>query len=251
MTNKKEITISHHDRQIRGIYYIPQNKEKYPIVIFSHGFGGVGVDFERYAVLMAENGIAAITYDFCGGSSRSKSSGKTSEMSVLTEKEDLCAVIDEVRTWEEVEEENLFLFGESQGGLVTALTIDEREDQIRAVMLIYPALCIEDDWAKTYPNLEEVPDEFDFWGTNLGKCYVEALRGFDTYSHIGKYAKKVFMMHGDKDPIVNISYSERLVKMYPDAVLEVFPGEGHGFSEEGSLRAREMCVEFVQKNIME
>ena len=56
-------TITHHGRKIAGKTYLPE-KEKYPIVIFSHGFNGVGDDFSSQAKILAEKGIGAFTYDF-------------------------------------------------------------------------------------------------------------------------------------------------------------------------------------------
>lgn len=42
-------------------------------------------------------------------------------MSVITETGDLNAVIEQVKNWDWVDKENIFLIGESQGGCVSAL----------------------------------------------------------------------------------------------------------------------------------
>ena len=60
-------------------------------------------------------------------------------MSVLTEKADLEAVLEEVKQWDFVDTGSIYLMGNSQGGLVTALTAAEHKEEIRAVILIYPA----------------------------------------------------------------------------------------------------------------
>lgn len=89
----KDITIRHHNRNISGRLYLPQ-MDKCPMVILSHGFNGSGDDFTEYAKVLVGNKIGACTFDFCGGSLRSKSDLSTTEMTVFTEKEDLLAVID-------------------------------------------------------------------------------------------------------------------------------------------------------------
>ena len=52
---------------------------------------------------------------------KSKSDGKTTEMSVLTEVKDLEVVIDYVSTLPYVNKDKIFLMGCSQGGFVSAL----------------------------------------------------------------------------------------------------------------------------------
>ena len=59
-------------------------------------------------------------------------------MSVLTEKADLEAVLDEVMRWECVNTDSIYLMGNSQGGYVSTLVAAERPDDIRAIILIYP-----------------------------------------------------------------------------------------------------------------
>lgn len=65
------ITIRNSGRRISATLYLPET-EKSPIVIFSHGFNGSGDDFKKQAEILAKNGIAALTFDFCGGSLSSK-----------------------------------------------------------------------------------------------------------------------------------------------------------------------------------
>ena len=80
-------------KTIYGKIFLPQSKkkEKFPTVIYSHGFGGsyeYGVD---YAKALAKKGYAVYCFDFCGGSPGSRSSGSTLEMSIFTEQKDLAA----------------------------------------------------------------------------------------------------------------------------------------------------------------
>jgi pimeloyl-ACP methyl ester carboxylesterase len=57
----------------------------------------------------------------------------------------------------------------------------------------------------------------------------------------------VMILHGEKDPIVNVSYSQRAEKVFPHAELTVFPGEGHGFTAESNRKMDEMITAFVRK----
>ena len=83
---------------IRGSEYRLEGKNL-PIAIVCHGFMAWQDTVRHYAVLLAELGCAAYCFDFNGGSvMKSKSDGKITEMSVLTEVKDLEAVIEYVRT---------------------------------------------------------------------------------------------------------------------------------------------------------
>lgn len=233
-------------REVFGTLYLPEGRGPFPAVIFSHGYNGSGDDFADYAVYLTGRGIGAFCYDFCGGSVRSRSSMKTTEMTIFTEKEDLCAVLDAIRQEPQLNADRVFLFGGSQGGLVSALTADENEKKVRGLILLFPALCIADDWNARFPETSDIPDEEELWGMKLGRVFFESIRGFDTFAHVGHYAGKVLVMHGDCDTVVPVEYSEKISRMYPQARLEIFQGEGHGFSESGNRRAAELTAAFVE-----
>jgi dienelactone hydrolase len=246
---KEVVKIKHHNRELYGVSYLPENKEKYPVVIFSHGFNGTNSDFAANSEYLAQNGIGAYCFDFCGGSINSKSDFKTSEMSIFTEKEDLCAAIDTIKNWDNVDRDNIFLFGASQGGLVTALVADEYVEQIKGILLLFPALCIADDWNRKFPTLDSIPEVEDLWGVTLGRVFFETIHGYDVFENIGKFNKNVLIFHGDEDEVVALEYGKRASKLYPNAKIEVFKGEGHGFSEAGNKKVAEMTYEFIKANI--
>jgi pimeloyl-ACP methyl ester carboxylesterase len=245
---KNVVNIKHHGREVYGVSYMPENKKKCPVVIFSHGFNGSNNDFAKNSEYLAANGVGAYCFDFCGGSTKSKSDLNTSEMSIFTEKEDISAVIDTIKNWDNVDADNIFLFGASQGGLVTTLVADEYVEEIKGILLLFPALCIADDWNRKFPTLESIPDTQDLWGVTLGRVFFETIHGYNVFEHIGKFHKNVLIFHGDKDEIVALEYGERASKVYPNASIEVFQGEGHGFSETGNKRVAEMTLEFVKAN---
>lgn len=244
---KELVKIKHHGREIYGVSYMPAGKHKCPVVIFSHGFNGIGEDFAAISEFLAQNGIGAYCFDFCGGSVRSKSDLKTIEMTLFTEKEDLSAVLEHVKRWEWVDAGHIFLFGGSMGGLISALVADEYLKDIQGLLLLFPALGIADRWNERFPTLESIPETFELWGVPLGKRFFETLHGYDVFDHIGKYANKVLIFHGDQDDIVSLEYGERAARIYPNASLKVFPGEGHGFSEAGNAEVARMTCEWVKE----
>ena len=240
----KDIIIRHHNRNISGRLYLPQ-KDKCSMVIFSHGFNGSGDDFSEYAKILAENGIGAYIFDFCGGSLRSKSDLSTTEMTVFTEKEDLFAVIDFIEKQQNTAK--IFLFGASMGGLVSALCAEERANKIQGMILLYLALCVADDWNKRFLNIEEIPAVHSVWNVPLGKSFFETLHSFNVFEHIGKYQKDILIIHGDKDKIVPLEYSIRANEIYTNSKLKIFQNEGHGFSDISAEKTINIIVNFIYK----
>ena len=132
-----ELKVPHNGRCSDIVFYKPDGVEKYPIIIFSHGYNGHKSDFDISAKYFAENGIGAVCHTFCGGSTRDESGFGTTNMTLFTEKEDLIAIINEVKNWEHTDK--IFLFGASQGGMVSAMTAEELEDDIDGLILLFPA----------------------------------------------------------------------------------------------------------------
>lgn len=246
---KTEVIIKHHGRENFGIYYKPDGTDKYPMVIFSHGYNGTWKDLDEYAEPLAQRGIGCICYDFCGGSVNSKSSMDTSQMTIFTEKEDLFAVFEEVRGWNGVDTEHIFLFGESQGGLVSALAAAELKEKICGMILLYPALCIPDDWTKKYPKSSDIPEILEFWEMKLGREYIATIQGFDVFSHIKEYFGPVHIIHGTSDDIVPVSYSEKAAQIYSNAEITIIDGERHGFAPENCKKVLEITESFIMDKL--
>lgn len=243
-----EMTIQNEGRTIYGVKYTSNQSKPSPLVIVSHGYNGTHESADQLGQYLSDHGISVFCYDFCGGSVNSRSSMNTTEMTIFTEEEDLVNVIGAAKTWDDVDPDNLFLFGESQGGLVTALVAEQYKEDIQGVLLLYPALCIPDDWDRKFPNLCDIPDEFEFWGMVLGRKFFETIHGYPVFEHIGGYDRNVQIFYGIEDPIVPQEYVQKAADTYPHAQLELFPGEGHGFSTEGCRRLVTMTYDFVQKN---
>ncbi len=245
----KTLTIESNSKSIYAIMHAPDDTEKHPAVICSHGFNGSGDDFTADCLFDAQRGFVALSYDFSGGSARSRSRGKSTDMTLFTEKEDLQAVFAFVQSMDSVLPGSIFLMGASQGGMVTALCAEELQGAIKGVTLYFPAFCIPDDWRKKLPDTDSIPDKLNFWGLDLGKDFFVSIHDFYTFDSIGGYEGNVLIIHGDKDPVVPLSYSQEAQKLYKHAELEVLPGEGHGFSPAGGEKARALVADFMQAQL--
>lgn len=237
--------------KIFGIIYRPVCDEnntdvKFPAVIYSHGIGGSFSNGEEYAAVLAKAGYVVYCFDFCGGSMGSRSEGSVFDMSVFSEQKDLESVLCMVKDLDYVDENQIFLLGASQGGVVSAMTASSHCEDIAGMILLYPAFVLFDDAKRMFGSLENVPDTVSHMGMTLGRAYYERLFVYDIYENIQKYPGDVLIIHGGKDEIVPVRYAERAQKMYPSAVLHVLPGAGHGFSGSDDNKAIKWMLQYLE-----
>lgn len=233
--------------QLYGELLLPKGvKGKLPTIICSHGFDGSYRYFSGYVgKCLAMAGFAVYCFDFYGGSVHGKSGGSMTEMSVFTERDQLHDVIEYIKAQNFVDTERLFLFGESMGGFVTAMTAAWHTEDVKAIVLYYPAFCMLDDIRKHYPTLDEMPEIIDMLGKKVGKVHYEKLYDFDAYAEASRYAGPVLIVHGDADRTVNVSYGKKAAQCYQNARFEVLPGQDHGFDAKGKQLAAKLVYDFL------
>jgi len=244
LTEEHIITTGH--KSIYGNIYMPKKKGKYPAVILSHGYNSANSDLIKECTYFAEHGYVAYAFDFCGGSTRSKSSGATTYMTLFTEKEDLLTVFENAASLEYVNSEKIYLFGASQGGMVSALAAEDLAGKTAGLILYFPAFCIPDDWRSKYPSTDNIPETINFWDMNLGRNFVTSIHDFYVFDSIGKYSGDVLIIYGEKDPIVPVEYMIQAKDTYENVELIIIENEGHGFSPAGSRYAMKKALEFMK-----
>ena len=217
--------------RIYGQVYVPDGVGYHrPTVILSHSFGLTYKSMNAYCAMLAKNGYVAYCFDFCGGSKKSKSDGKTTDMTVFTEVKDLESVLSKARALKRVDKNKIFLLGTSQGGLVSALTASKNSSKVRGLILMYPGLNMADEMTKNYKG--HVPKTANFLVMTVGHDYISTLIDYDIYGNIKNFKKDVIIIHGTADSRVPIRYSEKAVETYKSATLYRIRGANHGFNSE-------------------
>ena len=206
--------------KIHGMVYTSTKESgKRPTVILSHSSSLTHKAMAGYAYQLANEGYAAYCFDFCGGSDESQSDGDTKDMTVFTEIEDLRAVVNTIKTLDYVDTSRIYLLGSSQGGLVSALLAEEIADDLAGMVLFYPAF-----------NIPELVSKFSGM-MSMSEAYINSIKDYDVWAHIGTFPKPVCIVHGTQDIIVPIANSEKAVTLYPKATLYKIDGANHGFNE--------------------
>ena len=245
--SQEELWFNKGEQKIYGILYRPDGIKEAPLLVVSHGIGSNHRSGAPYAEALVRQGYAVYCYDFCGGGRASKSDGKTSDMSIFTEEKDLEAVIDGFRNVKGIKKGKVTLLGISQGGMVSALYAGDNPKKVEKLVLVYPALCIKDDWVTKYPRITDMPEVVNSFGMQLGRAYVEGLYDLDVYGRISRFTGKVQIIHGDQDRLVPVSYSEKAHEAYRNSVFKVMPGAGHGFRGKVQEEAIEIIKDFLAR----
>ena len=244
---------------IRGTEFRPEG-DGLPIAVVCHGFMANQGTVRHYARYLAELGYAAYCFDFCGGCVLGgRSDGRTTDMSVLTEVEDLLAVIRYAWSMPYTAEDGLLLMGCSQGGFVSALAAARLREAVGGLILFYPALCIPDDaragrmmFARFDPAA--IPETFSCGPMRLGRCYPADVMEMDPFREIAPYPGSVLIVHGTADAIVKHTYAERAAAAYaagraePSGVtLKLISGGKHGFGKNHDALAMDYIREYLGK----
>ena len=267
---REELWCYDDEGDIFGEIYYPADFDEtktYPVVVASHGYGVKGDFFSiMWAPELAKEGYIVYAHDFRGGSpaesfaGASRSEGDWLEMSVLTEVHDLNEVIDFVKTLAYVDTEQIFLIGQSQGGLVTALTAAEREENgendIAGAILLYPYLNVADDIRAKYEKKEDLPEKSAPWLNDwvVGRKYYEDLYEVNIFEEIAGYTGNVLLVQGIAD--VTVPYTNAIRAMeesyaHQAAQLLLVAGDNaeHTFELFAYPKGRDMAVAAVKTSL--
>ncbi|MFD1671524.1 alpha/beta hydrolase [Agrilactobacillus yilanensis] len=243
------LPVKYNKKNLYGKLYVPKQaaRQPRPTVILSHGLTGTYEDTIPYARALAKQGYVAYVFDFSGGSDSSRSSGKTTDMSIFTEASDLKAVISQIRKRAEVDKQNLFLAGESQGGAVSAIAGAQKTKQIKGLLLLYPAFSIPDEARQRFSSVKEIPKTVDNYMT-VGRAYYTHLLNYNMWTHIQNFEGNVLLIHGSADDVVPIRYSKRAQKVFKHSTLKIIEGAGHGFYGADERQATKYMLGYMATN---
>ena len=247
---EKEIYFYRDDLKIYGKMYLPEGEGPFPVVIFSQGFRATHFWSDAYAKELTNSGIAGVTFDFIGGSADSKSDGTITDMSVLTEVEDLNAVMDSVKSMPWIDANNLFLCGQSFGGLVSTYVAAQRPDEVKGLMVWEPSYQMRENILSLYPIGSEIPDEI-YTPVHVGRIFIEDMQASDIFEVMGNYDKQVLLLQGElsKTNELQEEYFNKAAEIFPNMQWEIVDGATHEFSGKAGERALEKCLNYLNENI--
>ncbi len=225
-------------RVIRGIKLHEDQTNARPLIL-CHGFTADMRSVYSDAKALSEEGYICYIFDFCGGGFETISDGNFhSEMTPLTEVDDLDDVVQFIKKDTDIDSNLLTLIGYSQGGFVSAVYASRHPEIIDRLILNYPAFCIPDDARNGSMQIiqfdpNDIPDFIGEGKMRLSGEYARSVIDFNMYDEIKGYKGKVLLNHGDADAIVPIAYSDQAKDVYGEQCeYHVLKGAPHGFHEE-------------------
>lgn len=105
-----------------------------------------------------------------------------------------------------------------------------------------------DNAKELFDHVYDIPESYYHMWLTVGKTYFENLLDYDVYAEISSYDKEVLIIHGNKDNIVPLSYSQKAVNVYPLAKLYVIEGAGHGFYDEAFEKTMQYISHYLIEN---
>ena len=233
-------------RSIYGKLLLPKGVERPPLIVYAHEVGCTHTSGSRYGKHLAAMGYAFFAIDFRGGGEHSRSDGRTEDMSVMTEVEDMEEIVDEVAKWDFVDGKRPILMGGSQGAYVEAIYAGRHPERVRALIELYPTFDIPAVMHRDFPSVDAIKDRYFYNGWIwFGPRYLYDVWDYDSFAETMNYTGPVLIVQGDRDEIVDMSYPQRAAREYADAKLVIIHGAGHIFTGEYVTKAQKYIDEFL------
>lgn len=247
----EQVSCQSNGNTLYGEMYTPvYGLSRKPTIIMAHGFNSTHNVFYDLINLLTKEGFITYAFDFAGGATNSKSEGSTLDMTIFTERDNLIDVIDQVSKMRGVDPNNIFLLGESQGGLVSAMAAAKVPDKIKALGLMYPAMGIPASADRIYPD-RIVPDTIKSMGITLGGNFYRSMFDYDVWSDIKPYEGPVLVTHGTADRLVNMSLGQQAADGYKNAEFHAIDGGDHGYNNpEHRAINNQYVVDFFNKQLL-
>ena len=236
--------------KIYGNVYMPQDTNgRKPVLICCPGIGTSSDVWKDVLTMVAKKGFIGYTFDFRGGFPGSRSAGRPIDMSINTEKADLEFVLKRILKEDFTDKDHVYLMGHSQGGLIAALVGAGYRREVAGMVLVAPAFNIPEMADRIYPRARDIPDSTFFVNMYVGKRYMTDAKNLDPYKWLRRYKNDVMIIHGTKDDLVPIEYSELANLEFKNSTLEKFEGVGHKFEGKDGSRMREMLSQYLDKQM--
>ncbi len=113
------------------------------------------------------------------------------------------------------------------------------------MIFFYPAYNIRDESKIRLDNARQYGNEFKVQDAVVSRKYgIDAL-SFDIYDLMNNFNKSVLILHGNKDEIIPISYSEKTCNILKNSKLYKIKNGGHGFKGTTFVIAVRELLKFI------
>ncbi|MDQ0205793.1 alpha/beta hydrolase family protein [Alkalicoccobacillus murimartini] len=211
------LTLQTKEELLSGALQLPTKKasDRYPVVLFVHGFVGSKVGEHRLFVkasrFFAEQGYASFRFDFSGCG---ESSGDYRNLTLSKQLDELFAIIQYIKDQPYVDPDNITLVGHSLGGAVSALTAEKAD--IKSLILwsavAEPYEDIVQITGKAAVNTAKKEGVYDYHGFEISHSFFQDLRKHHPLQAISTFQGDVLIIHASEDEDVPVKHAEAYAK---------------------------------------
>lgn len=205
---------------IFGKLYYPADFDEsrtYPAIIMCHGTDASHATYEKgqWPMKMAQQGYISYVFDFCGGSLNSLSDLDVMQLSGETMQADISAILEQVQALPYVNNDKIFIMGQSRGGIMAAMAAGRHPDDFAGMILLYPGMGMIDRMIANYPDLDAIEgDTIEDNGHTFGKCFLTDVYDWDVAGTCSQYKGNVLLIHGIADKTVEYEQSVKALTEY-------------------------------------
>ncbi len=226
----KKLTFYRDDSELDGMLYLPEGDGPFPVIILCCGFSQPYTDYEAKAQSFADNGYAAVVFDFgCNVDGSTPENGAFDHGEVLlSQVKDLYAVMDNLAALPGVDTSTVFLWGHSYGGFVAAYAGSLRSDEISGLILVEPSIAMNE-----YLIMQEEP-----------------LISVNIFEMLGKIDDDTVIYMGTHDGYGDDPTSfDQVLEVLPSGELVIIEGADHFFEGEyGEMMVKDACEKIASWN---
>jgi dipeptidyl aminopeptidase/acylaminoacyl peptidase len=246
-----KVTYLSDNLKVKAYLYKPKKPEsKLPVIVFNRGSfirGDIAAESVAFFHRLAAEGfvvVAPMYRQSDGGEGRDEMGG--------ADVNDLMNVVPLIRSFDFADAENLFLYGESRGGIMTYLVLRRKfpanaaavfgaitnlDDYLKANARNFPPKALSQIWSDYEQNKERILNDRS------------AIKWADSMN------TPLLIMHGGGDPVVNpmqsLSFAEKLQSLGKTYQLKIYAGDNHILAKNRVERDRETVSwfkAFLKKN---
>lgn len=224
----KKVTFYRDGNPVKAKIYLPEGEGPYKTIIIVGGlYASVGI-YSNKAQVFTENGYAVV--EIRPTNNKMPQPYAEPEYNgdfVYDQTLDLCAVMDELEAFDELDSLNVYLFGHSMGGLVTIYAGVLKQDEIKGIILVEPSFQYPEKLS--YENDQKLPDDFY---TFLSGCQLPVV---------------IFQGTGDRPDIKDFpNFYDKAIEAIPDSELLIIEGADHQMSGEYGTQMASEAVSVME-----
>lgn len=235
----------------KGLLYEPRDmKSTHPVIVLAHGYNSSMSRCEAAAKKYNAAGYAVVLFDFVGGSRKSTTTVHSRNMTTMTEVTDMNRVLDWVEKQDRFDQNNIFLSGQSFGGLIATMCASRNQDRIRGLVLYYPAYNMVEQAGDYLKKAKSRTDLVPWDGLLVSTKYLHELNQLDIKSVIKSLTDvDAIIMQGDSDTEVPLESTKQFLKYFPEVRMVKIRNGHHGFSGSQLEQACKESIRFMNSHL--